>query len=93
MEPIEEKALLPDGSEALVHVGLVEDPYVAEEDQDTVGVEVVVDGEVAVSLNTVLDPDQTAEARSLVEEIVAGLESGQLEPTPAAIEPLADDLR
>ncbi len=91
VEAIEEKALLPDGGEALVRVGVVDDPYI-EEEQETVGVEIVIDGETAVALNTVLDPDQEGAARELVTEIVAGLESGELEPTAAAIEPLADEV-
>ena len=44
-------------------------------------------------MNTVLDPDQTSEALELAREIVRGLESGDLEPTAGAIEPLADTLR
>lgn len=92
METIEEKALLPDGSEALVRVGVFDDPYI-EEETETVGIEVVVDGETSAALNTVLDPDQDAEARRLVEEIISGLESGDLEPTAAALEPLADEPR
>ena len=92
METIEEKALLPDGSEALVRVGVFDDPYL-EEETETVGIEVVVDGETSAALNTVLDPDQDAEARRLVEEIISGLESGDLEPTAAALEPLADEPR
>ena len=92
METIEEKALLPDGSEALVRVGVFDDPYI-EQETETVGIELVVDGETAAALNTVLDPDQDAGARRLVEEIVSGLESGDLEPTAAALEPLADEPR
>jgi len=92
VETIEEKALLPDGSEALVRVGVFDDPYI-EEETETVGIEVVVDGETSAALNTVLDPDQDAEARRLVEEIISGLESGDLEPTAAALEPLADEPR
>ena len=93
METIEERALLPDGSQALVRVGVVEDAYIPRDEQQTVGVEVVVDGETAVSLNTVLERDQDVEARALADEIVAGLEAGELQPTPAAIEPLADEPR
>ena len=33
------------------------------------------------------------EARELVREVVRGLESGELEPTAAALEPLADQPR
>jgi hypothetical protein len=92
VETIEERALLPAGGEALVRVGIFEDPYIGD-DTDTVGIEVVVDGETTAALNTVLDADQDAEARELVEEIIRGLESGALEPTAAAIEPLADEPR
>jgi hypothetical protein len=92
VETIEERALLPAGGEALVRVGIFEDPYIGD-DTETVGIEVVVDGETTAALNTVLDADQDAEARELVQEIIRGLESGELEPTAAAIEPLADEPR
>ncbi|MBA2462928.1 MAG: hypothetical protein H0V45_14390 [Actinobacteria bacterium] len=49
--------------------------------------------EVLATLNTVLDPEQESEARALAREIAAGLESGDLEPTAGAIEPLADQPR
>ena len=92
METIEEKALLPDGSEALVRVGVFDDPYI-EDDTETIGIELIVDGETTAALNTVLDPDQEDEARQLAQEIVGGLESGELAPTATAIEPLADEPR
>jgi hypothetical protein len=41
----------------------------------------------------VLDPDQEGEALELAREIVRKLESGELQPTASAIEPLADTLR
>jgi hypothetical protein len=43
---------------------------------------------VLASLNTPLDLQQDSEARALAREIRAGLESGELEPTAGAIEPL-----
>jgi hypothetical protein len=92
VETIEEKALLPGGSEALVRVGIFDDPYI-DDDTETVGIELIVDGETTAALNTVLDPDQEDEARQLVQEIVGGLESGALDATAAAIEPLADEPR
>jgi hypothetical protein len=91
--PIEEAATLPDGRAAVVRVGVPDDPYVRKSDLDTVAVEVRVDGVVAAAVNTVLDADQVSEARQLAREIVSGLESGTLEPTAGAIEPLADTLR
>lgn len=91
--PIEQTALLPDGRSAIVRVGVPDDAYIARRDLDTVGVELVVDGLVVATVNSVLDPDQTSEALALAREIVAGLESGELEPTAGAIEPLADEPR
>ncbi len=91
--PVEQVAALPDGREAFVRVGVADDSYIPRRELDTVSLEVRVDGEVVAALNTVLDADETSEARELVREVVAGLESGELEPTAGALEPLADQLR
>jgi hypothetical protein len=91
--PVEETATLPDGRAVTVRAGLLPDPYIDSGDNDTVGIELSVDGEHAAYVNTVLDAVQDSEARALVREIVAGLEGGKLEPTASAIEPLADRLR
>lgn len=91
--PIEERRELPDGRVAVVWVGVPQDDYVDRKELDTVTLEVHVDGELTASLNTVLQPEQDSEARALALEILRGLESGTLEPTAAAIEPLADSLR
>jgi hypothetical protein len=90
---ITETATLPDGSEVLIQVGVPEDPYIPRRELDTVDVELRKDGRVVAAVNTVLDPDQEHGARQLAREIKAGLESGDLEPTAGAIEPLADTLR
>jgi hypothetical protein len=90
---IEEAAALPDGREALVRVGVPDDSYLGKKQMNTVAAEIVLDGAVAATVNTVLAADQESEAVDLAREIVAGLESGELEPTAAAIEPLADRLR
>ena len=89
---IELSATLPDGRQALVRVGVPDDPYIPRRELDTVDVEIVLDGRVAAAVNTILEPEQEHEARALAREIVAGLESGELEPTAGAIEPLADSL-
>jgi hypothetical protein len=91
-ERVEQTATLPDGREALVRVGVPDDPYIPRRELDTVDVEILFDGRVAAAVNTILDPEQDHEARQLAREIVAGLESGELQPTAAAIEPLADRL-
>ena len=91
--PVEQSATLPDGRRAVVWVGVPDDSYIAKRELETVALELRLDGEVAAALSTVLDPDQDSEARELVREIVAGLESGTLEPTAGALEPLAETLR
>jgi hypothetical protein len=91
-EPVELTATLPDGREARVRVGVPDDPYIPRRELDTVDVELALDGRVAAAVNTILEPEQDREARLLARQIVAGLESGELQPTAAAIEPLADRL-
>jgi hypothetical protein len=91
--PIETTATLPDGRLVLVRVGVPEDSYIPQRELDTVDVELYDGEEHLAAVNTVLDADQDSEARQLAREIVEGLESGSLEPTAAAIEPLADRLR
>ena len=90
---IEERATLPDGRDVLVRVGVPEDPYIPRRDLETVDVELHSEGTVLAAINTVLDVDQESEAADLAREIARGLESGDLEPTAHAIEPLADELR
>src|ERR671932_1971733 len=91
--PVELPVTLPDGRAAQVRVGVPEDSYIPRRELDTVDVELFVDGRAVAAVNTVLSADQESEARQLAREIVAGLESGTLEPTAAAIEPLADEPR
>jgi hypothetical protein len=90
--PVRETATLPDGRSVRIDVGVVRDDYIAER-TDTVGLELHEGEVVLASLNTVLEPEQDSEARALAREIRAGLESGELEPTAGAIEPLADKPR
>jgi hypothetical protein len=89
---VERTAKLPDGRAALVRIGVPDDPYIPRRELDTVDVEIVLGGRVAAAVNTILEPEQEHEAHQLAREIVAGLESGELEPTASAIEPLADRL-
>jgi hypothetical protein len=90
--PVEQTAKLPDGREALVRVSVPEDPYVPRRELGTVDVEIAIDERVVAAVNTILGPEQEHEALVLARRIVAGLESGELEPTAHAIEPLADSL-
>lgn len=91
--PVEETATLPDGREVEIRVGVAPDSYIDGKEMDTVDVELTAGGEHVAVVNTVLDVEQTSEALELAREIVRGLESGELEPTAGAIEPLADRLR
>ena len=92
-EPIRQTATLPDGRQLVVRVGVPEGSYIARRELETVDVE-LFDGERHLAaVNTVLGVDQESEARELARQIVEGLESGDLEPTAGAIEPLADQPR
>ena len=92
-ERVERTATLPDGREALVRVGVPDDPYIPRAELETVDVELHSGGHVLAAVNTVLDVDQESEAEQLAREIARKLESGEIEPTAHAIEPLADTLR
>lgn len=92
-EPVEATAALPDGRSVRVRVGVPEDSYIAARELETVDIELYDGEQHLAAVNTVLDPEQTSEARELVRQIVSGLESGRLEPTAAALEPLADEPR
>jgi hypothetical protein len=91
--PIHRTATLPDGRELQVRVGVPEDSYIPRRELDTVDVELFADGRAVAAVNTVLSADQESEALQLAREVVAGLESGDLAPTAAALEPLADQPR
>ena len=91
--PVLQTASLPDGTQVRIRVGVPEDPYIPRRELETVDVELFNGDRSLAAVNTVLGPEQESEALALAREIVAGLESGQLEPTAAAIEPLADEPR
>jgi hypothetical protein len=92
-EPIDVTATLPDGRTIRIRIGVPEDSYIARRELDTVDIELFDGGQHLAAVNTVLGAGQESEARALAREIVAGLESGELEPTAAALEPLADEPR
>jgi hypothetical protein len=91
--PIRETAHLPSGGEVVVHVGILEDSYVADQDIDTVVLELRVGGNMVASVETVLGADDVDGARALARQVADGLRSGELEPHASSIEPLADQLR
>jgi hypothetical protein len=91
--PLEAEVAIPDGRTVRVRIGVPEDGYISKKELDTVTVELYANGEHVAAVITVLDADQTAEAHALLNEVVTGLESGDLSPTAGAIEPLADRLR
>jgi hypothetical protein len=90
--PVEREASLPDGRQVVVRVAIAADPYVPRRDISTVSLELLSDGRVEATVNTVLRPEQVDAARKLAADVAAKLESGQLLPTAAAIEPLADSI-
>jgi hypothetical protein len=90
--PIEQEAALPDGRVLLVRVGVPDDSYIPKRELDTVTIELIEDGQVAASVNTVLAPEHESEARRLVRHVATQLEAGELQPTAGALEPLADTI-
>jgi hypothetical protein len=90
--PIEQPVALPDGRRLVVRVGIPDDPYIPKRENETVALELVQDGEVEATVNTVLRPEQESEAHALARDVAARLESGDLEPTAGALEPLADSI-
>jgi hypothetical protein len=88
--PLEQEATLPDGRVVRVRVGVPEDGYIANRELKTVDLELYGNGEHLAAVNTILDPDDESEALHLLRRVVAGLESGELEPTAGALERLAD---
>jgi hypothetical protein len=90
---VEQVAVLPNGREILVRVSVPDDSYIPKRDLDTVTIELVHEGRHLAVIDTVLDADQRSEAVQLAREVKQGLESGRLEPTAGAIEPLAEQLR
>jgi hypothetical protein len=89
--PIERTALLPDGREVRIRVGVPQDSYIPARDLRTVDVELFEGERALAAVNTVLLPEQESEALRLTKTIAERLEAGELEPTAAAIEPLADE--
>ena len=90
---IEQELTLPDGRTAELRVGMAHDSYIPEREEETVVLELRIQGHVAASLNTVLDPEQEDEANELAREVIEALGSGRIEPTAAALEQYADRLR
>jgi hypothetical protein len=88
--PVEHEATLPDGRRLLVRVALASDSYIARSQLTTVSLELVDLEQVVATVNTLLAPSQGREARNLVRNVVTKLEAGELQPTAAALEPLAD---
>jgi hypothetical protein len=92
-DPVEANVTLPDGRALHVRIGVPADSYVAASELSTVAIELSERGRPVAAIDTVLGPEQDDEARALLRDVVAGLESGALAPTASALEPLADTLR
>jgi hypothetical protein len=90
--PIERETRLPDGRSLVVRVAVSTDPYIPRRERSTVTLELVADGRVEATVNTLLVPAQVREARKLADVVATGLQSGKLQPTASAIEPFADSI-
>jgi hypothetical protein len=93
-EPIIEHATLPAGGTVTVWVGIPDDPYIEDKSQlTTVDIQLHEGDAVVASLSTVLEPDQTSEARALAREVKAAIEAGEIGLHASDLEPFADTLR
>jgi hypothetical protein len=91
--PVEREAILPNGRRFVVRVAVAVDPYLPRRERHTVALELLAEDHVEATVNTVLAPNQVGEARKLVEAVATKLQSGELQPTASAIEPLADSIQ
>ena len=91
-QPVEQEATLPDGRRLLVRVSVANDAYIPRRERATVTLELLESERVEATVNTVLAPNQAAEARKLADEVATRLQSGELPPTASAIEPFADSI-
>jgi hypothetical protein len=93
-EPLEKQATLPDGQVVTVRIGLAEDSYIPRRELDTVVLELWDEdrGEHLAGVSTVLSANDVDAARALLREVVDGLGAGSLQPTAAALGPLADSV-
>jgi hypothetical protein len=87
-----EQTTLPDGRSLVVRVSVAADAYMRRRDLSTVTLELIADDKVEATVNTLLGPHHVGEARTLARDVAARLHSGELPPTAAAIEPLADSI-
>jgi hypothetical protein len=92
-EPISEHASLPGGGSVEVWVGVPDDSYVAKSELTTVDLQLREGENVLASVTTVLDPDQTSEARQLAREVRDAIQAETIALTASALEPYADRLR
>ena len=91
-DPVVEETTLPDGRVLAVRVCVAADAYIPRRDLTTVALELVADGRVEATVNTLLAPEQVNEARKLANDVAKKLTAGELAPTASAIEPFADSL-
>ena len=90
--PAEGTTELPDGREVTVRVEVPADDYLPQDQLRAVALLVRDEQHVLAAINTVLAPEQEEEAAALVREALAGLSSGELEPTAGSLERLGDSI-
>src|SRR5579872_7130431 len=91
--PVVEHAGLPGGGSVEIWVGVPDDPYIEDRSElMTVDIQLREGRSVIASMSTVLDPDDETAARTLVRDVKAALERGDIGPSAEALEPFADRL-
>lgn len=92
--PVEEHAKLPNGGSVVIWVGVPDDPYYDDKSKlTTVDLQLREGNGVVATISTVLDPEQTSEARQLALEVKAAIEAGEIGLHASDLERFADQLR
>jgi hypothetical protein len=91
--PVVEHASLPGGGSVEVWVGVPEDSYIPRAQSTTVDLQLREGASVLATVTTVLEPEQTSEARQLAREVCEAIEAERIPLTASALEPFADQLR
>jgi hypothetical protein len=90
--PVVREVTLPSGRSVVVRVAVAADAYLPRRERHTVTLELLAEDRVEATVNTVLAPNQVGEANKLADQVATKLQSGELQPTAAALEPLADSI-
>jgi hypothetical protein len=72
-----------------VRLGLFDESYIKHREFDSFSLDLVLGGEVEVTVEYVVEEEHDSQARALAREVATQLASGELEPTAGSVEHIA----